>query len=102
MNSSGDIMAGMMAPAAYSMPQNGGLTSVIGGYNGAPNVFPVPAASSNAEMMRMLAAEVARLQVKVKEKRAREAAAKAADSEATMLAHLMAQIGELKKELGEE
>jgi outer membrane murein-binding lipoprotein Lpp len=56
--------------------------------------------------MQKLAAELARLQIKVKEKREREAAAKAAaaaaNDEAAMFAKLMAEIGELKKELGEE
>ena len=102
-NSYGDYMGGgAMSPAAaaYSaVPHMGGAMM------GAPMAHPPPAAaiSSNAEMMRQLAAEVARLQLKVKEKRAREAAAKeAAGSEAAMLAALMSQIGELKKELGEE
>lgn len=82
--------------------------AAMAAFTGATPTLPSPAVEpgSKADLMQKLAAELARLQIKVKEKREREAAAKAAaaaaNDEAAMFAKLMAEIGELKKELGEE
>ena len=95
----GGSFAGSPAMGMYSAPSAGLMGSPP------PGGAVAAGAGSKAEMLQMLASELARLQVKVKEKRARAAAAKAAAAaggEAAMLAKLMAEIQELKAELDEE
>ena len=117
---SGPLCAGvgLQTPAAFPIAQgvhrgvntlSPAAAAAMAAFTGASPTLPaptlVPEPGSRADLMQKLTAELSRLQIKVKEKRQREAAAMAAAAaydEAAMLAKLMAEIGELKKELGEE